>query len=266
MSVFDGHEAIVDKFFKVQHIGKNEPHYKNKEAALLVSRKNDDYGKNQGVDFVAKIFEIIKTNSVPNRISKSKENWRNTKQLKLDDGNTSREKILEKKIAKIPGNDWFNQVPVASGLSGPSNDRKIAIDLVRRISDFEYDFIELKICSDNPLYASIEIVLYGLMYVFFRSNKDVEKLDKPLLKARHINLVVLAPKKYYSGYKLGFLENLFSTGLNALLDKMQIDLKMNFEFKCFQNLDENNIGEFNNPEKLRLELNKIKSSKMTQEY
>lgn len=81
------------------------------------------------------------------------------------DWNSSKEKVLEKTAAeKLPKAEWANQVVTASGLSRNPGDGRRNIDLVHRTSAAKYRFIELKIGSNNPVYAAIELLEYALLY------------------------------------------------------------------------------------------------------
>ncbi len=78
--------------------------------------------------------------------------------------NSSKEKVLEKAVAgKLPKAEWANQVVTAAGLSRNSGDCRRNIDLVHRTGAEKFRFIELKIGSNNPVYAAIELLEYALL-------------------------------------------------------------------------------------------------------
>jgi hypothetical protein len=85
--------------------------------------------------------------------SPSEENWRFKEKPDISPDSKLLEKTLEKTIARRCGDDWVNQVPTASGLVG-SGERQRNLDLVHRLSETQYDLIELKVGSDTPLYAA----------------------------------------------------------------------------------------------------------------
>jgi hypothetical protein len=159
----------------------------------------------------------------------SNQNWRLIPQLNITKANPSKEKQLEKAIATLSSSDWINQVPTASGLFNANTLRKASIDLVHRISESRFEMIELKCRSgtNTPLYAGIEILLYGLLYVHARTNMDVMRYgDKALLRADEINLRVLAPKDYYQDYNLGGFEKTVNSGIKKFVGpKFEIDFK-----------------------------------------
>lgn len=159
----------------------------------------------------------------------SKQNWRGEGNInsKISPKNDSKEVKLERAIAKMLENtkrkDWWNQMPIASGLIDSDNDRRRAIDLVHSYGDSKsYDFVELKIdrYPDNtPLFALMEILLYGLVYLVLRKERKwlpKNFRDVPVFTATNIRLIVLAPGKFYEGYELGWL----GKGLTEALGKV----------------------------------------------
>ena len=128
----------------------------------------------------------------------------------------------------------MNQVPTASGLVSATSDRSRNLDLVCQSAPGRFEFIELKFKSDNPLFAAIEILKAGVLYIFARSltSKDSES---PLLKAKAVHLRVLAPLAYYRGHRLDWLETAFSTGLQNAVNKRSGSqaFTMDFMFGAF---------------------------------
>ena len=120
--------------------------------------------------------------------------------------NPSREKILEKAVAVLAEKrhmlGWFNQCPVAAGITHPKKDNKRAVDLVHwSKADRHVRLIELKWKSNSPLYALFEVLEYGLAYIFCRIHKKELPLQCPsLMNARHVSLEVIAPRLFYNGY------------------------------------------------------------------
>lgn len=159
----------------------------------------------------------------------SKQNWREGKiNSKISSENDSKEVKLERAIAKMLENakrkDWWNQMPIASGLIASDNDRRRAIDLVHSYGDSKsYDFVELKIdrYPDNtPLFALMEILLYGLVYLVLRKERKWLPecfRDVPVFTATNVRLIVLAPEKFYEGYELGWLENGLTEALGGVI-------------------------------------------------
>lgn len=126
----------------------------------------------------------------------SKQNWRLDEQPILSEESTSKEKILEKRIAALLKPGWVNQVPTASGYCG-SGGRKRSIDLVCRSNDSTFIFYELKVLpeSGDVFDATIELLGYGLLYIYSRGL--VAYKDCPLMKAKTVHLKVLGTWDYY---------------------------------------------------------------------
>ena len=128
---------------------------------------------------------------------RSRENWRwQVLQPQISIHNRSPEVVVERAIAaacdRLGRIDWANQVPIASGLIASARDLRRAIDLVRRRGERHFEFIELKIASGTPLYAAIEIIGYGCLWLIARYDKPSRA--SALLDADHIDLRVLAAR------------------------------------------------------------------------
>ena len=118
----------------------------------------------------------------------------------------------------------WNQIPVASGLLPLPSEKKgdgkrrvasegkRAIDLVYQPDGSQdvYEFLELKIrrkggAADTLLHATLELLEYGLLYLFSRKNKETLQYEDEgdgryvVLKALEIRLRVLADADYYEG-------------------------------------------------------------------
>ena len=171
---------------------------------------------------------------------RSKENWRFEKKRGISKKNDSPEVGLERAIINIPRElwsdalDWVNQVPTASGLVDPSADGSRRIDLVHKCGDKEYEFIELKVGSDTPLYAAMEILKYGVLYIFAREHEEASKYikkEQDLLQAKNIHLRVLAPASYYAECDLAWLEICIDRGLGSFLANRGLSFQMDFKFE-----------------------------------
>jgi hypothetical protein len=165
---------------------------------------------------------------------RSKQNWRFDKQRNIDPKNKSREKVLEKAIVdpEITKHNWANMIPTSSGLTGPRG-RQRNIDLAQRYGTI-FTFIELKWLTNNPLFAAMEILQYGLIHVFSRQN--MEQLhyspDKqPCLTATHLSLWVLGPTHFYAPYDVCWLQESLSTGLRRF--SQEVKPTMDFAFQAF---------------------------------
>ena len=250
--------------------------YEDRTSCELLSNKPlKDF---DGSAFVRRIYEQLEQNGRRRleefkRAGKppSEENWRWEPRPTLTIGKTGKghrgaEVPLERTIAILSAmrrfglrNEWTNQMPVASALTSDRDGRR-CIDLVHRCGAGTYDFIELKTSgphdSDNPLHAAIEILVYGLIYVFSRAyrtqlNYPVSNVDpsKPNVlgdDTRMINLRVVAPADFYkfstkgtlNRYDLEWFERALNHGLEAFLrtptpapDLSALHLGMTFGFE-----------------------------------
>jgi hypothetical protein len=228
---------IDSAFFSKEQLLKGL-RYEQKSSCIALCKPTQN--QFDGYGLIAAIYERIEKNLMrrPKR-KPSNENWklRSTSDLdtvKAYDKNPSDEVTLERAIVQRWPNNWTYQMPVASGLFGPISDKRRAVDLVHSKGNGQYDFVELKIRSDTPLYAAMEILGYGLVYLASRLDVAnnlkyvIEKL--PVLKANEITLCVLAPEDYYKDIDLKWLQDAINSGLHNL-DKG--NLKMDFRFQKF---------------------------------
>jgi hypothetical protein len=230
LSLFGGTDDLVAALLGVKNI-------RHRKAFLELSRitpKSLD-----GSELSARLFSLVSANwqsclAATNRLP-SRENWRWWEpKADISPHNSSPEVTLERAAiaaALRHGRvDWANQVPIASGLIAGTGDRRRAIDLVHQRGNGAFDFIELKIASDNPLYAAIEILQYGLIWLLSREYRHNLGYDgKELLEASSVRLSVLAPKEYYGGFDLSWLSNGVSEGLHAIGKSRGVSLSFVFE-------------------------------------
>jgi hypothetical protein len=187
-------------------------------------------------DLVSLIFRTVAGNyergdAAANR-NRSKENWRWQRlQPQIAVHNASAEVVLERRIAapcaRTGRTDWANQIPVASGLIAGAADGRRAIDLVHRSGERHFEAIELKIASDTPLYAAVEIISYGCIWLFARANPP--SLKSAILEADRIDLRVLAPVNYYACYDLTELEAAVDRGCRALGEAQGVTITFAFD-------------------------------------
>ena len=196
-----------------------------------------------GKALVTALFERIQENLAvrPNGRAPSSQNWRlrSTNVHHLIGPaihNESAEVKLERAIVQKWPTNWTYQMPVASGLFDGHTDKRRAVDLVFDHEDRHYDLVELKIKSDTPLYAAMEILGYGLVYLASRTdltgNFNYKASDLPVLKAKKITLCVLAPENYYEASNLKWLEVAINDGLMQFATP---DLSIDFQFQKFGN-------------------------------
>lgn len=184
-----------------------------------------------GTALVKAVYARIRQNYENGRATlnkdRSRENWRwPSHQTEIASHNTSPEIIVERAVAKaakgLAPDVWGNQVPVASGLIAGAGDSRRAIDLVRRHAERHFELIELKIGSDTPLYAAIEILGYGCLWLLAR--QDPPSRASALLEATRIDLSVLAPRTFYAGRELRDFERTLDEGVRALGAELGVEM------------------------------------------
>lgn len=201
--------------------------------------------------FIASIVSRIEENhNVMGKPTPSPSNWQWMKSPSIDFDNPSEEKLLEKALVQVMGDDWVNQISVCNSLAERKEYCR-RVDLIHRLADYEYELIELKYGTeaqdhgtDTPLFAAMELLQYGLVYLFSRAKRlyGRQRGSLNLLSAKAIHLVVLAPAGYYTykttrgskkGYDLGWLENCLNDGLCQYLQTCRGSLPtIDFHFQC----------------------------------
>ncbi len=163
----------------------------------------------------------------------SAENWRLERRPHLAAHNASPEKTLEKAIARQA--HWYNQIPTASGLYHHRRDKLRNIDLVRAHDDGSYTLVELKVRSNSPLEATLELLIYVSLYeVARRRYLEEERAAKALLQATELHWRVLAPRPFYvPGLDYGALADQVSGALARQAEASPTPLQMDFAFTHF---------------------------------
>jgi hypothetical protein len=200
-----------------------------------------------GAELAERMFAIIDANWQAARRARAKlpsrENWRWPCPFRtLSSDNTSPEVRLERtfieacerrrQAADPPAEcEWANQVPVASGVR-TSGDRRRAIDLIYRRGPQSFELIELKVGSDDPSSAALQLVEYGILWLLSRRDRLVCKYKSPLIEANDIRLCVLAPPSFYgTAAPLRELNEALNAGLRQLA--LRNGVRMSFAFQVF---------------------------------
>jgi len=234
-SILDGVYLAIDRWLNIDGIGQ-PPHHRHRLAWQQIGGK--PMGSIDGYQLITELLGIIERNWLDARTGYGKdpstENWRLVPLPEISKKNTSLEVTLERAMVDLSPADWANQVPTSSGLCGSTQDKRRAIDLVYKNGLKEYTFFELKIASDTPLFAAMEILIYGILYMFTRQHIDelgYDNGEKVLLQAQTIHLRTLAPRKYYRKVDLTWLDKAINAGLTKYLsEQTEIPLKMDFGF------------------------------------
>ena len=115
-------------------------------------------------------------------------------------------------------------------------DKTRNIVLASREGPTEYTLFELKVASNTPVFAAVEILLYGLLYVWSRTEAerigyDDNQID--IFGATRLDLRTLAPKDYYDGLDQKFLERSIDEGIRKFArTKIGSSLEMSFMFEA----------------------------------
>jgi len=236
-SILHGTDLLVDPWLGLTSKGK-PPLFRHKSAALQLSKRKNIPSSH---GFLTSAYSHIDHNwhrALKNgKYSKSKENWRFEKRTDMSPKNSSEEVSLERAIVRAADDHWANQVPTSSGLVGRSSDKTRNIDLVHHDGDQNFTFIELKVESNNPLFAAIEILLNGLLFIWSRNNASTlydDGLLPPVLTAKSVTLCVLAPIEFYDCDRLD-LTNLcqsINQGLESL--EYRSEIPCSFEFSALR--------------------------------
>lgn len=228
-SILTGVNSIIDEELALKD---ERLKYRHPRCRLLSTRELPNLN---GEVLIERILNQIKSNWSKGASRSKGQNWRWKKNPGIDKKNISQETILERWIVRTTGDEWVNQVPVASGLARGTGGRR-AIDLVHQLENGWYELIELKVAKGGgtPLFAAMEILQYGVLYIFSRENAltlGYKKAEMKLLEAKGIHLKVIAPSAYYNGCDLSWLQNSLNKGLANFLVRHGHEFKMDFKFE-----------------------------------
>lgn len=168
-------------------------------------------------------------------------NWTLRRVEEIGEDNTSPEVILERHIVRTLGKDWSNMIPVASGTYSRKGLGRASIDLAKVDGD-AVEFIELKVGSDNPFHAAMELAAYALMWIQARADADgpnhfgyrKDGKRRPALDYDRVRWTVLAPQGFYKDFTLSPFEAALETGLNAVAQRrLGTGINMAFAFQQF---------------------------------
>ena len=159
------------------------------------------FSEEKACGLVNGLYDQMMANFSGKPVSQSEKLWCHRRAAKICDDNDSQETILEKAVAILAEEghmpEWFNQCPVASGITNPKIDKKRAVDLIH-LTGVNARLIELKWASNTPVHALFQILEYGIAYVFARNNMDELHLEKRhLMHVEKIGLEVVGPRKFY---------------------------------------------------------------------
>jgi hypothetical protein len=238
----------IDEFFGLDRVGLS---HQNKTACV---RLCDEQPKTDGAELVRRLMNRIGQNrsalTEADRAARGSQTWRWKKNTNLNPVNKSIEVRIERAVARLLDDDWVNQVPTASGLTD-SDEQRRSIDIVHRRSAGEFDFIELKALRpgerssghQSPLSAAMEVLKYGLIFLYCKENRSILYPDadvaKPVLEARTVHLEVLATTNCYQRteqaepFRIAWLNQLVANGLMELNRQPNASVSFDFAFRQF---------------------------------
>jgi len=235
MPIFEGLPEICDQWLGIDenYPGVTLPRYQHRGAInALYSNSNYNWPGHSGQVLLSNLLARMLVNW-SGSACRSQENWRFEKRLNIDPKNTNAETILERAIARITDENWVNQVPTASGIDNTGGSH---LDLVHRRGN-SYTFFELKVASNNPIYAAFQAIRHGMIFMFSRIQyQSLYGAPVPeILDASDAALSVLAPYDYYQNDKNDWLwgfEQSLNNGLREFSKKFRAS-PTSFRFEAF---------------------------------
>jgi hypothetical protein len=254
--ILDGVSNIIDRVLGLDMIGKRTYTYSHKTACVLLCSEQSQEGRThiEGSELIRLISEGIAENRrlrteqrIPCR--GERKNWRFEVQPDFELG-VRYEIRLQKAIAILLHPDWANAIPTASGVTECEETAR-SIDLVQRLSDEEWRFVELKALRKNadggngdqtPLFASLELLQYALIFRYSKEHYELleytpEREKNPIIAAQKVHLEVLMTQNcYFHNSKLGrfhikWLDRLINEGLTSI--NLPQSLEFDFRFSEF---------------------------------
>ena len=194
-SLFDGTDKLICDALGIQRRKKLN------HRTLRIEPLSDEIA----FSLVNGLYEQMIANFSGQPVSQSEKLWCCRREPEIRDDNLNKETILEKAVAILAEEghmpEWFNQCPVASGITDPYKDRRRAVDLIH-LSDVKARLIELKWASNTPAHALFQILEYGLAYVFARLHMRELHLEKRrLMQVEQVQLEVVGPRDFFDHEK-----------------------------------------------------------------
>jgi hypothetical protein len=252
--ILDGVSNIIDQALGLRSIGERLYKHSNKQAWVLLCKLSEP---DRNID-VGDLFQLVSARIAANRreltdrcipCRGTKRNWRFEVQPKFQLA-VKYELRLQKAIAILLEGHWANAVPTASGISEYSESSR-CIDLVERLSEEEWRFVELKALENNakqttgertPLFACLELLQYALIFRYSKEHSTLlgyTKDKNPVIAARTVHLEVLMTRNcYFHNPKLGrlnieWLHKLMNDGLRSINEKQPDPIQFDFCFSEF---------------------------------
>jgi hypothetical protein len=112
----------------------------------------------------------------------------------------------------------------------------VNIDLAHKTAA-GFEFIELKLKSNAPYEAALQILRYASVYILYRLQPELgDRLkSREMIEARRVELEVLAPRAYYSNSDLDLpaLQTQLNQDVGGFAKRSGADLALSFRFTSF---------------------------------
>ncbi|MFT5328373.1 MAG: hypothetical protein ACI8P0_006286, partial [Planctomycetaceae bacterium] len=161
MSLLEGCHELVDSHLGIDDTWEGQPPRYRWPTSL--NRMEDASRQPDGATLISELYNLMVRNWEAGGCPQngSAKNWRFTRRPEFQDvgDQLPPEVALERTIIQVVDHEnWANQIPVDSGLLGR---RARYLDLAFRAGSV-FELIELKVASNTPLSAAIQVLLYGL--------------------------------------------------------------------------------------------------------
>ncbi|MGA7929154.1 MAG: hypothetical protein WCA20_24535 [Candidatus Sulfotelmatobacter sp.] len=252
--ILGGVSNIIDRLLGLDTIGERSYTHSHKEACVLLCQQQQKEPRYiDGSELVRLISERIAENRrllterrIPCR--GERKNWRFKVQPDFKLG-VRYEISLQKAIAILLDADWANAIPTASGVTECEETAR-SIDLVQRLSDEEWRFVELKALrkgsdggngQQTPLFACLELLQYALIFRYSKEHYELlgyTREKNPIITAQKVHLEVLMTQNcYFHNSRLGrfhikWLDRLVNEGLSAINRQPNL-VQFDFRFSEF---------------------------------
>src|ERR1035441_226815 len=184
--ILDGVSNIIDRVLGLDAVGERIYTYSHKTACVLLGRQQQQKAVRciDGSELIRLVSERITENRrllTEQRIPcRGERNWRFEVQPDFKFG-VRYEIRLQKAIAILLHRDWANAIPTASGVTECEETAR-SIDLVQRLSDVDWRFVELKALREGsdgcngqqtPLFACLELLQYALIFRYSKEHYEL---------------------------------------------------------------------------------------------
>ena len=181
LSLFDGTDKLICDALGIQRRKKLN------HRTLRIEPLSDEIA----FSLINRLYEQMIANFSGQPVSQSEKLWCCRREPEIRDDNVNKETMLEKAVAILAEEghmpEWFNQCPVASGITDPNKDRSRAVDLIH-LSGGKARLIELKWTSNTPVHAQFHM-------------RELHLEKKRLMQVEQVQLEVVGPREFFDHEK-----------------------------------------------------------------